>query len=174
MGNADVGAFFMPFQRSNLILRAGVALPTASDGQSASANFATGFERVTDVILIAPNYTSVRLSGSTVQESGEMFVRADFGLDVAVDKPAGGSSVFGRVNVAAGVRLEDVDLAAELANLGALDGDEDVPDRFFHTIALGVRTRGADQFDAGLVFPLDADVRGEIWILSLGYQRAMN
>jgi hypothetical protein len=42
-----------------------------------------------------------------------------------------------------------------------------------HTFAFGVRTRGANQFHGGLVFPLDAGTRGELWIVSIGYQRAM-
>ena len=40
--------------------------------------------------------------------------------------------------------------------------------------AIGARTRGEDQLHLGLVFPLDDDLRGELWILSLGYMRAFN
>jgi hypothetical protein len=173
VGNLDVGAFFLPYQRSSLILRAGLALPTASDGAGTAINYLTGFERVTDAILTPPNYTAVRLSASTVQESGELFFRGDFGLDLAVDKPANNNAVFLRANAAAGVRVPGVDVAAELANVGNVDGDGELDNRFVHTFAFGVRTRGADQIHGGLVFPLDEGTRGEIWILSIGYQRVM-
>ena len=173
VGNLDVGAFFLPYQRSSLILRVGLVLPTASDGPGTSGNFLTSFERVTDVILSPPDYTAVRLSASTVQESGEFFFRGDFGFDLAVDKPANNNAVFLRANAAVGIRVPGVDVAAELANVGNVDGDGALEDRYVHTFAFGARTRGADQFHGGVVFPLDEGTRGEIWILSIGYQRAL-
>ena len=74
-----------------------------------------------------------------------------------------------------GVRAGGVDLSAELVNIGALDGSVPggVAGRFMHTAGLGLRTQGTNQFHLGTVFPLDAGARGQIWILSAGYQRAM-
>jgi hypothetical protein len=93
-------------------------------------------------------------------------------------KPANNRApnVFLRANVAAGVRLGAVDLAAEFVNVGGLDGTVTggIDNRFFHTLAVGLSTRGTDQFRIGTVFPLDKAFRGEIWILSLGYQHTMN
>jgi hypothetical protein len=179
LANLDVGAFVLPTHRSDLILRLGLALPTASENTSrALTNYVASFERLTDVVLAAPNYTTLRMSASTLQESGIAFFRGDLGLDLAVDRPAAsnGASAFLRANVAAGVRLAALDLAAELVNWAGLNGRDPggITNRFFHTLAFGLSTRGTDQFHMGTVFPLDKTVRGDIWILSLGYQHAMN
>ena len=108
MGNFDVGGFFLPYSRSTLVLRAGLALPSASDSLiDVAANADAAFERLTDLLLIAPKYTTLRLSASTVQEGGGgAFFRGDFGFDLAIDKPSGGNGgVFLRANAAAGVHL---------------------------------------------------------------------
>jgi hypothetical protein len=85
-------------------------------------------------------------------------------------------TVFLRANVAAGIRTSSVDFTLDLVNLGALNGDDigGITDRFLHSAAVGLRTRGEDQFHLGAVFPLDESARGEVWILSLGYMRAFN
>jgi hypothetical protein len=176
VGNFDIGAFALPTHSAGLIVRAGLVLPTASDGGSQqAANSIAVYERLTDLLLIAPNYTTLRLSVATVQERGALFFRGDLGFDLAVHKPNGGSAVFVRGNLAAGVRAGGVDLSAELVNIGALDGSVPggIAGRFLHTAAIGLRTQGINQFQLGTVFPLDAGARGEIWILSAGYQRAM-
>jgi hypothetical protein len=178
-GNLDLGGFYMPTHSSELILRAGLMASTASDNDAGKivANAATAYERLTDFLLIAPNYTAVRLSASTVQEMGQAFFRADGGFDLVIDKPSGSGapSVFFRANVAAGVRLPGVDLAFELVNIAAVNGTVagDITNRFLHTAAVTVRTTGENQLHFGSVFPLDSDIRGEVWILSLGYQRAI-
>jgi len=179
LSNIDIGGYFLPTHRSDLIIRVGLALPTASENFSrVLTNVYSGFERLTDLLLTVPNITTLRLSASTVQERGVGFFRGDLGVDVLVDKPSGtgGPSLYLRANVAAGVRLSTLDLAAELVNIGAIDGTVSggIDNRFLHTLAFGLSTRGTDQFRVGTVFPLDKVFRGEIWILSLGYQRAMN
>jgi hypothetical protein len=174
VGALELGAFFLPFHDSRLVLRAGLAFPTASDsGDEFVANVFSAYERMTDFMLIAPEYTTLRFSASTVQESGMAFFRGDFGLELAIDKPSGDDAIYMHANLAAGVRLPGVDLSVELVNVGDLDGSGDISDRFIHTLALGLRTRGPHQFYAGTVFPLDENQRGEIWILSLGYQHVM-
>jgi hypothetical protein len=174
VGNIDLGGFFMPLRSADLILRAGLAMATATTtGDGRDANLVTGIERFTDWILAAPNYTTLRLSASTVQESGMAFFRGDFGFDIAIDKPTGGDSLYLRANAAAGIRFPDVDLAAELVNWGDVDGSGSLASRFFHTVSVGFRTRGPNQFHLGSVFPLDDVFRGEIWIVSLGFQRAV-
>jgi hypothetical protein len=67
-----------------------------------------------------------------------------------------------------------VDLTAELVSIGVLDGDGgSISNRFLHTLAFSLRTRGPSQFYVGSVFPLDEEVRGEVWIVSLGFQQVM-
>jgi hypothetical protein len=175
VGNLDVGAFVLPFNTSQLILRGGLALPTASEsGNGLSANYISAYERLTDFVLIAPKFTLLRLSASTVQQSGMAFLRIDGGLDLAIDKPSGGNSVFVRGSIAGGVRADAVDLSLELANMGTLDGHGDVTQRFIHSLAFGFRTRGSGQFYGGMVFPLDEGIRGEVWIVTLGFQQTVN
>jgi hypothetical protein len=176
-GNLSLGGFLMPMYNSNLILRGGLAFDTASDTlPDVLANAYTVYERLTDLLLVAPNYTTARVSASTVQQSGEFFFRADGGFDLAIDKPAGANtSVFFRANAAGGMRVQEVNLTLELVNIAAVNGSgfSGVADRFNHTLAFSVRTPGDNQIHVGMVFPLDDDARGEFWILSLGYQRAM-
>jgi hypothetical protein len=174
-GNFELGGFFLPLHDSRLMIRAGLDLPTASDSsRELTANFYGVYERMTDFMLIAPNTTTLRLSVSTLQESGIAFFRGDLGLDLAIDKPSRNDAVYMHANLAAGVRLPGVDLSAELVNVADLQESGDVTDKFVHTLALGLRTRGSHQFCAGMVFPLDDSIRGEIWIFSLGYQYAVN
>jgi len=177
IGNLDLGAYVMPTHGSDLILRFGFAVPTAStDFQKEITNILGTFERLTDLLLVAPKYTTIRLSASTVQESGRAFFRGDLGFDLVIDEPSSsGGNVYLRANVAGGVRLDSVDLAAELVNIGVLDGHVNggIDNRFFHTFAVSLRTRGTNQFHVGTVFPLDEFLRGELWILSLGFQRVL-
>ena len=74
ISNLDVGAFFMPDHTSDLIFRVGMILPTASDSIGGyNANSAVAFERLTDLLLQFPHVTALRLSVSTVQQSGLAF-----------------------------------------------------------------------------------------------------
>jgi hypothetical protein len=183
--NLELGGFYMPLPRSNdLILRAGLVAATATDPDDdvtgAASNVLTAYERMTDILLAVPNYTTARLSASTVQQFGDLFLRADGGFDFVFSRPSAASddsNVFFRANVAGGYRVpEVVDLTAELVNIAAVNGNVSggITGRFLHTLAFSVRTPGVDQLHFGAVFPLDEDLRGELWILSLGYQRAWN
>jgi len=179
LGNLELGGFYLPFRSSELIIRGGIAVPTGSDSAPrASANLQSGFERLTDFVLIGPSYTSLRLSASTVRRWDVIFLRADAGLDFVLNKPgtsANATSVFGRANVAVCARLSGVDLGFELVNLVAFNGSS-VPsgltNHLLHTAAISVRSPGEDQFHLGFIFPLDQETRGDAWIISLGYQRA--
>src|SRR5204863_2441241 len=152
-----IGGFFLPTHSSELILRAGLGAPTGSaSGQGPLANLLTGFERLTDLLLTQGNYTTLRLSASTVQHKDSLFLRADAGLDLAVDKPGGGGdtpSVFFRGNVAFGMRAPGVDITLELVNLAAVDGTVNggIENRFLHTAGFSLRTQGEDQFHLGTV-----------------------
>jgi hypothetical protein len=183
VGNLDLGLFFLPMRTTDLILRIGVALPTAStDGPEQYANLLASNERLTDRVLAFAHYTAVRLSLSTVQGAGRFFFRGDVGLDLAADKPAGPhATVWGHLNAAGGVRFPALDLSAELVSFGTLHGDtDDLPglpyldrpfhDRFLHTLTFGLCTRGRNQLHLGLVLPVDDYLRGDVWIISVGYQ----
>jgi len=179
VGNLELGGFFLPMNNNDIILRAGLALSTASEGDGVQANGFTALERLTDFLLIAPNYTTGRVSVSTFQRNGDFFFRADGGFDLVIDKPAAAGnapSVFFRANVAGGLRVQEVDLTAELVNFASVNGSTEtgITNRFLHTLAVGVRTLGDNQIHFGAVFPLDQITRGDFWIISLGYQRVVN
>jgi len=181
IGNLELGGFFLPMNNSDVILRAGLALSTASDsGNDLIANIiAPPLDRLTDLLLIAPNYTTGRLSVSTFQRNGDFFFRADGGFDLVLDKPATASnapSVFFRANIGGGIRVQEVDLTAELVNFASVNGSTQngIEQRFLHTLAVGVRTLGENQIHFGTVFGLDEITRGDYWVLTLGYQRVVN
>jgi len=176
-GNIDLGGFFMPTHKAELILRGGLILPTASNGNGEAGNIISAFERLTDLLLAPHGYTTLRVSASTLQQRDNLFFRADAGFDLAIDKPASDTtSVYFRGNLAAGIRATGVDITAELVNVGAVNGSgySGIEDRFFHTAGFSLRSQGEDQFHIGTVFPLDKGPRGDLWIISVGYQRAMN
>jgi hypothetical protein len=181
VGNLELGGFFLPMNNSDVILRVGLALSTASDsGNELIANvIAPPLDRLTDVLLVAPNYTTGRLSVSTFQRNGDFFFRADGGFDLVIDKPstiANVPSVFFRANIGGGIRVQEVDLTAELVNFASVNGSTQsgIEQRFLHTLAVGVRTLGENQIHFGTVFGLDEITRGDYWVLSLGYQRVIN
>jgi len=175
-GNLEFGGFFMPMHNTDLILRGGLALATGASGVDGLTNVFTTWERLTDLMQAEPSYTALRVSASTLQQKDNLFFRADVGFDLAVNKPAGATyGVFFRGNLGLGVRTTFVDVTAELVNLAFVDGNtpSGIENRFFHTAGLSLRTQGENQFHIGSVFPLDSGARGQIWIISLGYQRAM-
>jgi hypothetical protein len=172
IGNVEAGTFYLPTGTARLVLRGGLTFGTGSELPGATANIATMFERLTDSIAAAPRTTALRLSASTVRQITILFVRADLGLDVAISNQTN-RDIYLRANFAAGLRLPYVDLSGELVNLGIMDGDFDsASDRFLHTFAVSLRTRGVNQLYLGYITPLDANLRGEIWTIALGYQRA--
>lgn len=173
LGAVEVGGFALPRLNSQLVLRFGVAVSTGYDGAGAAgAHLFSATERLTDFLLTAPGYTTLRLSMSTVQQHGAVFFRGDFGLDIVVAGPSAASSLHMRANAAVGLRTAPCDLTIELVNFGATDSGAGTSNSMFHTLTFGMRTRGTHQAHAGLVFPLDASLRGDVWILSLGYHYA--
>jgi hypothetical protein len=103
-----------------------------------------------------------------------IFLRGDLGLDVVLNKPdADGTNVYGRANIALGVRAGGADFTFELVNLARFNGNVpgSVTNYLMHTAALSVRTPGVDQFHFGIVMPLDGPVFFDAFIATLGYQR---
>jgi hypothetical protein len=173
IGAVEVGGYALPRFNSQLVLRGGLAIATGYDGAGAvGTHLFSASERLTDYLLTAPGYTTLRLSMSTVQQRGAVFFRGDFGLDIVISAPSAASSLHMRANAAVGLHTTPVDLTIELVNFGATDSGAGASNSFFHTLTFGIRTRGTHQLHAGLVLPLDASLRGDVWILSLGYHYA--
>lgn len=161
LGNLEVGGIYAIAQGpTDIVLRGGLVLPTADDEFGGIiANFATATGRFTDFVLLAPETTFLRLGGSGIHRAGNMFARADLGLDVPVDTPEGSNAdPIVRANVGVGVLQGKVAVMAELVTVGTTgDVDED-DDRFLHTAAITVRLHGAQVSPfASLVVPLDAN-----------------
>ena len=173
VGAVEVGGYALPRFNSQLVLRIGLAVATGYDGAgTVGTHLFSSTERLTDFLLTAPGYTTLRLSMSTVQQGDALFFRGDFGLDVVVSGPSGASSLYLRANAAVGLHTTPGDVTIELVNFGATDTGAGPSNSLFHTLTFGMRTRGTHQAHVGLVFPLDASLRGDVWILSLGYHYA--
>lgn len=173
VGAVEVGGFTLPRFNSQLVLRFGLAIATGYDSPGAAgAHLFSSTERLTDFLLTAPGYTTLRLSMSTVQQRDALFFRGDFGMDIVVVGPDAASTLYLRANAAVGLHTTPGDLTIELVNFGATDSGVGASDSLFHTLTFGMRTRGTHQVHAGLVFPLDASLRGDVWVLSLGYHYA--
>jgi hypothetical protein len=173
VGAVEVGGFMLPRFNSQLVLRFGLAIATGYDSPGAAgAHLFSSTERLTDFLLTAPGYTTFRLSMSTVQQRDALFFRGDFGMDIVVVGPDAASTLYLRANAAVGLHTTPGDLTIELVNFGATDTGVGASNSLFHTLTFGIRTRGTHQVHAGLVFPLDASLRGDVWILSLGYHYA--
>ena len=82
------------------------------------------------------------------QQFSFVFVRADLGLDIAFSTKSP-SDVYLHANGALGLRVPYVDLTGELVNAGGVDGDDAFTDRFRHTFALMMRTRGQNLLHLG-------------------------
>lgn len=164
-GNVEGGMYGVLLGAPDIIIRAGINLPVASSGDGFASNIGAGLERLTDLMGIAP--AVLRFSLSTVRDGPAVFVRVDAGLDAL---PVSDTGPVLRGNAAIGVHAGAVDITTELTNLWHLSSPGE---RLLHTAALGLRSRGANQAHLGLVLPLDHIFRGEVVILSLGYQRAM-
>lgn len=173
--NLELGGFFLLGSPGrHVALRGGLSLPTADDDLSGLAtNAFTGFERITDLVGIAPDSTWLRLSASPLLAHDRIFFRGDLGFDFKVDDDRGGrdDDLFAHLNAGLGVLLGGWALLFELANQANLDGDGDADDRYLHTLSVGVRSLGQTQAHVGIVLPLDESVRDLVPIIfTLGIQ----
>ncbi len=132
VGAVEVGGFALPRFNSQLVVRLGLAIATGYDSPGATgAHLFSSTARLTDFLLTAPGYTTLRLSMSTVQQRGAVFFRGDFGLDIVVDAPDAASTLHLRANAAVGLHTTPGDLTIELVNFGAFDTGGDPPTACF-------------------------------------------
>lgn len=154
----------------------GLVLPTAPE-EDLFVNILATFPRLTDAPLALSTTTWLRVGGSPMIRTGDVFVRGDLGVDIPIDDGDTEGELFlvdaesaVRFNAAAGFDLGSAILAVELVNVGRITGDEtdsdDLGDRFAHTFGLTARFRAGNiRPGVGLVIPLDDAVRGDIWAL---------
>lgn len=161
IGNLDLGLLFvLDGPTLSWVFRGGVGLPTASDDLDGYlTNVAGVWPRLTDLALIHPDATYIRLSLSPLVHVNKLFLRADVGFDIGIGDDEADADELVRLNVAGGVDLGVVALSAELVTLGELDDEGDDED-YLHTFAFAARfmTESLEPFLA-IGLPLDDSAR---------------
>lgn len=155
LGNIEVGGLYVIDSPAvSYVFRAGLALPTADDdGLGFAANVLASWSRLTDLSQAIPNATYLRLGFSPLYHANRVFLRADLGVDLAVqddDQLEIAGVVFGfdaenlfRINVGGGIDLGSVALMAELVNVASTSSlDDDDDNDFLNTFALSARFMG--------------------------------
>ena len=159
LGNLEGGAFYVvPAGDLDLVLRGGLALPTAdTNGSGILTNAVAHSVRITDVALAVPDTTWLRLAASPTVSSGDAFFRADVGLDVPLRTDVSADPLI-RVNVGGGFDLDRLSLLAELAMLFETDGGDDLI-----SSAITARFHGR-QFEPGMsiIVPINDTLRDVI------------
>jgi hypothetical protein len=158
LGNLDVGMLYvLDDETLSLVFRGGVALPTADDELDGRVtNGAAVWPRLTDLALAQADSTHVRLAISPLVHTKKLFLRADLGVDLAIDDD---DNHLLRLNLAGGADLGTVALSLELATVADLDDVDDDED-YFHTLAFAARfmTEKLEPFLA-IGLPLDESLR---------------
>jgi hypothetical protein len=169
IGNAELGALYVPRinDHFDLVLRAGVTLPTGStDLDGAIGNAIGALSRLTDFYLSIPHGTSLRLAASPLWHSGMLFARADAGIDINLDDDNDGTGMNAdkvvRLDGAIGVDLGQFSLSLESVNVYDTPSSGEQSGGFgsqwINEGAVAGRLRsGMFQPYAAVVFPLDHD-----------------
>ena len=175
LGNLELGGLYVVRRpgRADVVFRGGLALPTADDGPDGIASLFTLGERLTDYPGVTPDTTWLRLSCSPILRSGNVFLRGDLGFDLPFADDGGDDDLMAHLSGGLGLLTGTLVFTAELVNMGKVDGDGELSDRFAHTLAVSLRSAGRNQIHFGAVFPLDEDARGDVWIFSLGFQQVL-
>ena len=178
IGNVEGGVLYViPSGNVDFVLKGGITLPTADDDfDGFTANVLAGFPRLTDLAHAAPETMWLRLGASPIFRSGQLVLRVDGGIDVAVssdgdDEP----DPLLRLNVGGGVDTGTFAILGELVNIGNLEygfGEDD--EEWSHTLAVSGRFRtGTVEPGIAIGFPLDDGVNDVIDLfVSAGLQGA--
>lgn len=165
IGNLEAGAMYvLPSNNGMFVFHGGITLPTADDDVGgAITNFYGAFARITDFALAYPETFWLRLGGSAIIHSGQLVLRVDGGLDVAMSSEGEEPDPLLRLNVGGGLDTGTFAILGELATLGNIDngvgGDED----YIHTAAVTGRfNAGTVQPVVSLGFPLDEAIRDAV------------
>lgn len=169
VGNLELGAAGASAAGpGTLLVRFGVALPTAGDENDDFVGPVLNFpSRITDIVLYPDDTTTLRLSGSYLYSQGAGFFRADAGIDIPFAdedmSPFNDEDPLLRLNLAAGARIEPLAAAVELVTLATTSDVDDDADRFIHTIAVSARYVGGQaQPVLAIVVPLDDSINDAV------------
>ncbi|HTM19186.1 MAG TPA: hypothetical protein VL172_01720 [Kofleriaceae bacterium] len=102
--------------------------------------------------------TWLRLGGSLLHRRGNLFLRADGGLDVPLADGDFDADPLVRANVGGGIQIGTLSLAGELVTTGTTNGDVD--EQFRHTLAgtVALDTGSLRPYGA-IIVPLDESIR---------------
>lgn len=160
IGNVELGGIYLPKLSTSgveLVLHAGLTLPTADDGVDALAVLVAGRLRPTDLYATLPRSSTLRLGVSPLFRTGKVFARLDLGMDLNLyatadneHAPAFHLNLGGGAIIGAGVAI-----MAELSML-TISGDNGDS---FAVAAVSVRgdMPGVQPY-AALLLPLEDDV----------------
>ncbi len=155
LGNVEVGGVLAkPITNGAVMFHAGIALPTAGDGDNlGSLQVLASIPRWGDVVQRIPDSTWLRIGVSPMGRSGGLFWRADVGVDIALDGDRNDISPMFRVNLGGGLDLGTAQLLAELVT-NIID-DSDSNDDSSSTLTFGARfASGNLRPGIGLLFPV--------------------
>jgi hypothetical protein len=171
IGNLEVGGLYVLPGSTPIILRGGLVLATA-DEDDASPNVVGFLARFNDLPQNFASTTWLRLSGHPIIRSGNLFFKADVGLDIPIDDDDTGIDTLVRLNVGGGIETGGVAIMGELVNVYSTD-DDLLGDQLVNTIAVTARFMQGGQFQPAvtLMLPLDDGYNDIIdWVLILGLE----
>ena len=158
IGNIEIGGLYIIPGSTPVVLRGGLALPTA-DSDNFGANLLGILARFNDGAQHSPDVTWLRLSASPLVRRGTGFFKADVGLDlpVAEDDNIEADAIV-RVNVGGGVESGGIALMGELVNLATLQ--DDVENRWVSFLGFTARymAGGQVQPSISLQVPIDDSI----------------
>jgi hypothetical protein len=169
IGNLEVGGLYLIPGATPIILRGGLVLATA-DEDDFLPNIVGLYARFNDLPQNFASTTWLRLSGHPIIRSGNLFFKADVGLDIPIDDDDTGIETLVRANVGGGIETGGVAIMGELVNVYST---EDSDDQLVNTIAVTARFMQGGQLQPAVSFvlPLDDEYNDAVdWILILGLE----
>lgn len=171
IGNVEGGVIYIlrTGPGTEFVLHGGLTLPTADDEEPDAelggffTNAISTWPRLTDFAHVWPKTVWTRLGVSPILQSGLLVVRADLGVDIALnsDEDFGEPDPLIRVNVGGGLDTGTFAVLGELVSIiNTEDDTADEDENALHTLALSARFRG-QTLEPGIAFgiPLDESVR---------------
>jgi hypothetical protein len=169
LGNVELGGFITRRNvGNNMILRVGIVLPTAQEGDEyGKFNLRrNGWGRLTDMPTSVPAMTALRVSASPYVRGGAVFFRADFGIDMVL--PSGSDlTVVPRGNLGVGYDMGLLIFTGEFVNTKNIT--QFLGGGFLHAFTFSV---GHGILRAGVTVPLREDY--ELTVFSINLETGLN
>ena len=175
ISNLELGGLYrIDNGETTITLRGGLVLPTGPDGDDGFDALAplvgAIVRRPSDLLIGAPETTTLRLSAAPTFRSGNLVLRGDVGLDAVIDSDGDDNGgPYYHADLAAGFVQDRFGAAVTFSTLGSTDSDEEGR---YHMISLGGQyDLGAAQVHASIGRPFlggDGDVEFDVTTVALG------